>query len=159
MENRKAKILEPNKGKHIAVAGDINTILAFKEDTGETYSFIEAKVFPGGGPTPHVQTREHEGFYIIEGHIIFKVDDQRIEAKPGTFVNVPPNVWHSFKNETNEIAKLIIVLSPAGMEQLFVEVGLEISNTNVKPAPFSNEQIQKLARLAPKYGMEIKPLT
>lgn len=31
------------------------------------------------------------------------------------------------------------------MEQLFVEVGLEISNTKVKPAPFSNEQIQKLA--------------
>ena len=45
MENRKIKILEPNKGKHIAVAGDINTILAFKEDTGGTYSFIEAKVF------------------------------------------------------------------------------------------------------------------
>jgi hypothetical protein len=61
MENRKIKILEPNKGKHIAVAGDINTILAFKEDTGGTYSFIEAKVFPGGGPVPHIQTREHEG--------------------------------------------------------------------------------------------------
>jgi mannose-6-phosphate isomerase-like protein (cupin superfamily) len=157
MENRKVKILEPNKGKHISVAGDINTILAFKEDTGGTYSFIEAKVFPGGGPTPHVQTREHEGFYIIEGQIIFNVDEQRIEAKPGTFVNVPPNVWHSFKNETNEIAKLIIVLSPAGMEQLFVEVGLEISDTSVKPPPFNNEQIQKLVRLAPKYGMEIKP--
>jgi hypothetical protein len=26
MENRQIKILEPNKGKHIAVAGDINTI-------------------------------------------------------------------------------------------------------------------------------------
>jgi hypothetical protein len=49
MENTKVKILEPNTGKHIAVAGDINTILAFKEDTGGTYSFIEAKVFPGGG--------------------------------------------------------------------------------------------------------------
>jgi hypothetical protein len=49
LENRKVKIVEPNKGKHIAVVGDINTILAFKEDTGGTYSFIEAKVFPGGG--------------------------------------------------------------------------------------------------------------
>jgi hypothetical protein len=66
-ENRKVKIVEPNKGKHIAVVGDINTILAFKEDTGGTYSFIEAKVFPGGGPPPHIQTREHEGFYIFEG--------------------------------------------------------------------------------------------
>jgi hypothetical protein len=50
LDNRKIKILEPNKGKHIAIVGDINTILASKEDTGGTYSFIEAKVFPGGGP-------------------------------------------------------------------------------------------------------------
>jgi hypothetical protein len=32
--NNKVKIVEPNKGKHIAVAGDINTIVVSKEDTG-----------------------------------------------------------------------------------------------------------------------------
>ena len=157
MGNGKVKILEPNKGRHIAVAGDINTIVASKEDTGRTYSFIEAKVFPGGGPAPHIQTREHEGFYVIEGQLIFKVDKQRIDAKPRTFVNVPPNVLHSFKNETNEIAKLIIILSPPGMEQLFIEIGMEVSDINIKPPPFTNEQIQKLPTLASKYGMEIKP--
>src|SRR5918993_1216870 len=109
MENRKVKVVEPNKGKHVAVSGDINTILASKEETGGTYSFTEARVFPGGGPIPHIQTREHEGFYIIEGQLTFNVEGQRIEAKPGAFVNVPPNVLHSFKNETNEAAKMIIV--------------------------------------------------
>jgi N-acetyl-anhydromuramyl-L-alanine amidase AmpD len=43
------------------------------------------------------------------------------------------------------------------MEQLFVDVGLEISNNSVKPPPFNNEQKQKLARLASKYGMELRP--
>ena len=157
IEDGKAKIVEPNKGRHNAVAGDINTIIASKEDTGNTYSFIEAKVFPGGGPAPHIQTREHEGFYVVEGQVTFKVDKQRIEAKPGTFVNVPPNVLHSFKNETNENARLIIILSPPGMEQLFVEIGFEVSDINVKPPPFTNEQIQKLPTLAAKYGMVIKP--
>ena len=156
IENGKVKIVEPNKGRHIAVAGDINTIVASKEDTGRTYSFIEAKVFPGGGPAPHIQTREREGFYVVEGQLTFKVGKQRIEAKPGTFVNVPPNVLHSFKNETNEIAKLIIILSPPGMEQLFIEIGMEVSDINIKPPPFTNEQIQKLPALAAKYGMEIK---
>ena len=33
-----------------------------KGETGGTYSLIEAKVFPGGGAIPHIQTREHEGF-------------------------------------------------------------------------------------------------
>lgn len=57
---------------------------------------------------------------------------------------------HSFKNETNEIAKLITILSPPGMEQLFVESGLEVSDINIKPPPFTNEQIQKLPTLASK---------
>jgi uncharacterized RmlC-like cupin family protein len=94
---------------------------------------------------------------VVEGQIIFNVDEQRIEAKPGTFVNIPPNVLHSFKNETNENAKLIIVLSPAGLEQFFVETGLEVSNNSVKPPPLNDEQTQKLVSLASKYGMEIRP--
>jgi hypothetical protein len=40
MNNNKVKIVEPNKGKHMAVAGQINSIVASKEDTGGTYSFI-----------------------------------------------------------------------------------------------------------------------
>jgi hypothetical protein len=31
MENSKVKIVEPNKGKHIAVSSDINTIVAPKD--------------------------------------------------------------------------------------------------------------------------------
>jgi quercetin dioxygenase-like cupin family protein len=156
-ENHKVKIVEPNKGKHIAVAGDINTIVVSKQDTGGTYSFIEAKVFPGGGPAPHIQTREQEGFYVVEGQVTFKANGQTIVAKPGTFVNIPPGVLHSFKNETNEIAKVTFVLSPGGMEQLFVEVGVEVSDTNVKPPPFTKVQIQKLPSIASKYGVEIRP--
>jgi hypothetical protein len=52
---------------------------------------------------------------------------------------------------------MIIVLSPAGLEQFFVEVGLEVSNNNVKPPPLNDEQIQKLVNSASKYGMEIRP--
>ena len=43
------------------------------------------------------------------------------------------------------------------MEQLFIEIGMEVSDINIKPPPFTNEQIQKLPTLASKYGMEIKP--
>ena len=53
------KITKPNGGKHIAIAGDINSILASKDDTNGTYSVVEVKVFPKGGPFSHIQTREH----------------------------------------------------------------------------------------------------
>jgi hypothetical protein len=45
---------------------------------------------------------------------------------------------------SNEIAKLIVVLSLAGMEQLVVDIGLETSNNSVNPPPpFNNGQKTK----------------
>jgi len=150
------KIVESNQGEHIAVSGDINSILASKDDTGGNYSLIEAKVFPNGGPPPHIQTREHEGFYLIEGELTFTVDGQEILVKPGAFVNVPPRVIHSFKNNTDTIAKMIIVLSPGGLENLFVEVGTKVSDTSVPPPPMSEDNGKKFVSLLSKYGVEIK---
>ena len=152
----KTKIAEPNGGKHIAIAGDINSILASKDDTCGTYSVVEAKVFPNGVPVPHIQTREHEGFYVLEGEITFTVDGKEIVAEPGTFVNVPPNVTHSFKNKTNNLAKMLIVLAPGGMENLFVEVGDEVSDPTIQPPPMSDSQMKKFADVVSNYGVEIK---
>ncbi|MCH9658175.1 cupin domain-containing protein [archaeon] len=152
----KIKITESNAGKHIAIAGDINSILASKEDTGGTYSILEAKVFPNGGPMPHIQTREHEGFYVLEGEISFTVDGKEIIAKSGTFVNVPPNVTHSFKNKTDILAKMLIILVPGGLENLFVEVGDKVSDTTTQPSPMSEDKMEKFASLLSDYGVEIK---
>ncbi len=153
------KIVEPNGGKHIAIAGDINSILASKHDTGGTYSVVEAKVFPTGGPMPHIQTREHEGFYVLEGEITFNVEGKEIVAKPGTFVNVPPNVTHSFKNLTNSLAKMLIILAPGGLEDLFVRVGNVVSDSTIQPPPMSEDQMKKFTDLISEYGVEIKHIS
>ena len=152
----KIKITEPNTGKHIAIAGDINSILASKEDTSGTYSVFEAKVFPNGGPIPHIQTREHEGFYVLEGEISFSVDGKEIIAKCGTFVNIPPHVIHSFKNKTEVLAKILVILAPGGLENLFVQVGDEVSEPTLQPPPMSEDKMEKFASLLSDYGVEIK---
>ena len=152
----KIKITEPSGGQHIAIAGDINSILVPTNDTDGTYSVVEAKVFPNGGPIPHIQTREHEGFYVLEGEITFTVDGKEIIAKPGTFLNVPPNVTHSFKNKTNALAKMLIILAPGGMENMFVEVGDEVSDPTIQPSPMSDSQMKKFIELVSDYGVEIK---
>lgn len=150
------KITEPNDGKHIAIAGDINSILISKDDTEGTYSVVEAKVFPNGGPVPHIQTREHEGFYVLEGEVTFTVDGKEIVAKRGTIVNVPPNVIHSFKNKTARLAKMLIILAPGGLENLFVDVGDEVSDPTIQPPPMSEKQMKKFADVVFDYGVEIK---
>jgi mannose-6-phosphate isomerase-like protein (cupin superfamily) len=152
----KIKITEPGGGKHMAIAGDINSILASKDDTGGTYSVVEIKVFPNGGPMPHIQTREHEGFYVLEGEITFTMDGKEIIAKSGNFVNVPPHVTHSFKNKTNILAKMLVVLVPGGLENLFFQVGDEVLDTTIQPPLMSEDKMKKFANLLSDYGVEIK---
>ena len=85
-----------------------------------------------------------EGFYVLEGEITFTVDGKEIVAKSGTFVNIPPNVTHSFKNKTNNLAKMLVILAPGGLEDLFVEVGDEVSDPTIQPSPMSDGQIEKI---------------
>ena len=152
----KIKITEPNGGKHIAIAGDINSILASKKDTGGTYSVLEVKIFPNGGPMPHIQTLEHEGFYVLEGEVSFTANEKEIIAKRGTFINIPPNVTHSFKNKTKVLAKMLVILAPGGLENLFIEVGDEVSDPTIQPPSTSEDKMKKIIKLLSDYGVEIK---
>src|SRR5213592_1664619 len=109
----------PAEGRTIAVVGDVYRFLATGEDTNGKYAMWEAIVPPGGGPPPHVHGREEESFYILEGEITFQIADERIVATAGMFANIPVGTLHSFKNESNRPAKMLISVAPAGLEQMF----------------------------------------
>ena len=49
---------------------------------------MEAIVPPGGGPPPHIHSREEEGFYVLEGEITFQLGEERFVAVAGTFANM-----------------------------------------------------------------------
>ena len=91
----------PTDGRTIAVVGDVYRFLATGEDTNGKYALWEALVPPGGGPPPHVHSREEEGFYALEGEITFTVNGQQIVARAGMFANMPVGTPHSFKNESD----------------------------------------------------------
>jgi quercetin dioxygenase-like cupin family protein len=147
---------KPGEGLTIAVVGDVYRFLAMGEDTNARYALWEAIVPPGGGPPPHVHSREEEGFYVLEGEIIFHVGDQRLAAGAGMFVNMPVGMLHAFKNESDRPARMLISVAPAGLEQMFFEVGQPVAvGAQTAPAP-TREEIEKLLAVAPHYGIEIR---
>lgn len=146
---------KPTEGRTIAVVGDIYRFLATGEETDGKYAMFEAIVPPGGGPPPHVHSREEESFLILEGEITFTVGDERIVATAGTFANMPGGSLHSFKNATDKTARMIISVAPAGLEKMFLEVGIPVRLGDTPPPP-SKAEIEKLLAVAPKYGVEIK---
>src|SRR5690348_9488159 len=100
----KPTIRPTNQGRTIAVVGDVYRFLATGEDTNGKYAIWEAIVPPGGGPPPHVHSREEEGFYILEGEITFQIGGERLVATAGTFANMPVGTPHAFMNDSSEPA-------------------------------------------------------
>jgi quercetin dioxygenase-like cupin family protein len=134
-------VKQPGEGRTIAVVGDVYRFLAVGEDTNGKYALWEAFVPPGGGPPPHVHSREEEGFYVLEGEIIFLIGDQRLVASAGVFANMPLGIPHSFKNESGQPAKMLISVAPAGLEQMFFEVGVPVPPGATTTAPPTNAEI------------------
>ena len=151
-----AVIKRRGEGRTIAVVGDVYRFLATGEDTNGKYALWEAIVPPGGGPPPHVHSREEEGFYVLEGEITLVVGDQRLTASAGIFANMPVGTPHSFKNESGKPAKMLISVAPAGLEQMFFEVGVPVPPGATTAAPPTREEIERLLAVAPKYGIEVR---
>lgn len=147
---------KPGEGRSIAVVGDVYRFLATGEDTNGEYALWEAIVPPGGGPPPHVHSREEEGFYILEGEISFTIGDKRLVASAGMFANISVGTPHSFKNESSRPARMLISVAPAGLEQMCFEFGVPVPEGSTTALPPTKEEIEKLLAIAPRYGIEIK---
>src|SRR5438067_10944914 len=102
--SRHPVINNPPQGRTVAVVGDVYRFLATGDDTSGKYALFEALVGPGGGPPPHVHSREEEGFYVLEGEITFTVNGERVVATAGTFANMPVGTpqFQERKRQTGE---------------------------------------------------------
>src|SRR5262245_45689200 len=151
-----AVIRKPGEGRTVAIVGDVYRFLATGEDTNGKYALFEALVGPGGGPPPHVHSREEEGFYILEGEITYTINGERVVATAGAFANMPGGTLHSFKNESSQPARMLVSLAPAGLEQMFFEVGVPLPEGSTTALPPTKEEIEKLLPIASKYGIEFR---
>ncbi len=143
-------------GRTIAVVGDLYRFLATGAETAGQYAMWEAIVPPGGGPPAHIHRREQESFYVLEGTITFQVGEEQVVATAGMFAHIPMGTLHRFRNTSDKPARMIITVVPAGIEEMFFEVGkpLELDET---PSPPTHEEIARLLAAAPRYGVEILP--
>lgn len=155
-DHREALVRSSSQGRTIAVVGDIYRFLATGDETNGAYAMWEAIVPPGGGPPPHVHRREEEAFYILEGEITFHIGSERVVATAGMFANMPIGTPHCFKNESDQPAKMIISVAPAGLEQMFFECGVPMSPGASTAPPATEREMRSLLEIAPRFGIEIR---
>jgi quercetin dioxygenase-like cupin family protein len=142
---------------HVAVAGNVYTILVSGEDTGGRYCLIDMIVPPGGGPPPHRHDFE-EMFTLLEGELEFAFRGQATAVRAGTTVNIPANAPHAFRNASSKTAHMLCLCAPAGQDAFFVEVGDRLPSRTAPPQLSDAQKAERAAKfkaLAAKYRTEL----
>lgn len=121
----RALAVGPGDGETIeGPAGGPLTFKARARQTGGSLTAFENVIAPGDGPPIHTHRDEDESWYVLSGHLRFRLGDDLHEAPQGTFVFVPRGAVHAFQN---------IGLGPARVLVLFTRPGWRGSSTRSRP--------------------------
>ncbi len=83
---------------------------------------------PGpGGPELHFHRTISETFFILSGTITLGDGAKTVPAKPGDHLYVPPGGLHSFKNDTDEPASMLLLFSPGAPREGYFEGLVEVA--------------------------------
>lgn len=143
---------------HLALVGDIYTILLSGEQTAGRYCLIDMRVPPGGGPPPHRHDFE-EMFTVLEGEIQFTFRGRETTVTAGETVNIPANAPHFFRNVSDRPARMHCMCTPAGQEEYFLQVADRVPSASAQPPELTDAELaargEKAAALAARYRTEL----
>ena len=142
-----ARVLGPTDGEVAGEPGSrTDRFMIDGKDTGGRLSVVEHTVPPGvlAGPL-HYHSREDEYSYVLEGRLGALLGDQEVFAEPGDLVFKPRGQWHTFWNPGDTPTRILELITPAGLEDLFRELG----TPGVEMDPAS------LPALAARYGCQV----
>jgi cupin domain len=107
------------------------------------------------GPPPHIHHREDESFYVLRGQIDVFDSGRTIRATTGSFVHIPKGTIHAFKNVGKEPARMLVLVTPAGLDKFFEEMGEIGTDASSPPASPDQEYFERFGATAQKYGIEV----
>jgi quercetin dioxygenase-like cupin family protein len=124
--------------------------------TSGAYSHFEVMSPPGSGPPAHVQHREDEAIYVLEGEYEFLVEDSTLRVSAGWLVYVPKGTLHAHKNIGDAPARMLVIQTPGGShERFFEEVGEATPDQREPQAPGRRDSIARTREIAAGYGIQI----
>lgn len=138
-----------SSSRTLDVVGSRIRVLLGGEQTGGTFAMVEDITPPGGGPPPHVHSREDEGFVVLEGEIEVLSQDRWVRVPVGTSVFAPRGVPHTFRNAGKTPSRMVVTIAPAGFERFFIAV--DRASASGPPTP------EVLIELGRRYGLEFLP--
>lgn len=102
--------------------------IATADETNGQY-FLSTTTIPAQDPGPpmHAHAHEDESFYLQKGSLKFTLNGKEIRLKQGEFLHVERGERHTWRNDSQEEAEVLVIFTPAGIERMFVELDNHMS--------------------------------
>src|SRR3954470_5365537 len=122
-------------------------VLLHGEKTGGHVSVIEIELAPHTtGPPLHTHDFD-EAFYVLEGELIFQVEDALHTKGAGELSFAPRNVSHALANHSDAPARYVLVCTPAGFERHWARTSAEAAG--VEPPEWALLPIPEVTVVGP----------
>jgi quercetin dioxygenase-like cupin family protein len=139
-------VAEPHGPDTVLYPGFTATTRLAADATG-SISIVEHVFAPGILVPPHRHSREDEVSYVVSGEIGFRSEAREVSLAAGGYIVKPRGELHSMWNAGKTDARMIEIISPAGLEKYFVELAEALAASGGLPNPAIVEPI------ASRYGL------
>jgi mannose-6-phosphate isomerase-like protein (cupin superfamily) len=142
-----SSIVPAGKGKIVTARGSVMAFKAIAAQTDGDFSLMERTVPPRGRrPLPHRHVNCSEAFWVLDGTITFVLDGAEGHGGRDDFLLVPRGAAHTFGNDGDEPARLLVLHAPA-MDAYFADLDA-LWSRETPPSP------EEERALMSRYGME-----
>ena len=141
------RVVGSHDGQLASLGGTVARFLIDGDDAGNCFAFVEHPMQPRALTAPmYRHHREDEYSFVLEGSIGALLGDAVTIGNAGDLIFKPRNQWHTFWNAGDAPARILEIISPAGFENYFRELGAE-------PRSGAPDK-QKLAAVRTRHGSE-----
>ena len=96
LEQSRAKHVQPGQGKTFRARGDLFFFKVVGADNDDAFSMCEVWNAPQGRVPPHIDHRDDEAFFVLEGTYDCRLADRILTCGPGESFFAPRGTPHAF---------------------------------------------------------------
>ncbi|UOQ51750.1 cupin domain-containing protein [Hymenobacter cellulosivorans] len=138
------KLVPAAAGTPLNVLGDQVLVKLTGQDTNAQFALTEQVNKPGTGLPLHLHTQEDETFLVLEGQVEFVIGADSSIVEAGGLAYAPRGTAHSFRVVGDTPVRMLIHISPAGLENMFQELS---------QLPADPPDVAQVAAICGRYGV------
>jgi quercetin dioxygenase-like cupin family protein len=151
VNQRARRVLSPEEGEPVWLRKLGIRFMIGGEETQGNFALVEYRIGPRVLAAPmHTHEHEEEYTHVLEGEVGVQIGEEVLVAQPGDLVFKPRGVPHAFWNASEEPARALEIISPAGFERYFAELAPLFPPAN--QGPLDEEAVGAVRE---KYGLEM----